>query len=34
MPDAHYEQWEEACHEGVRDIDSSLRTGGSATLDQ
>jgi len=34
VPDAHYEQWEEACHEGVRDIDSSLRTGGSATLDQ
>jgi hypothetical protein len=24
--DAHYEAWEEACWEGMRDIDRSLRT--------
>jgi hypothetical protein len=25
--DEHYEQWEEACYEGMRDIDRSLRSG-------
>ena len=24
---AHYEQWEEACYEGLRDVDRSLRDG-------
>ena len=23
----HYEQWEEACYEGLRDVDRSLRAG-------
>ena len=26
--DAHYEHWEEACHEGLKDVDSSLRPNG------
>jgi len=31
--DAHYEPWEEACYEGLKDIDRSLRTGGPAGAD-
>jgi hypothetical protein len=29
----HYEQWEEACYEGLQDIDRSLRTSGPASAD-
>jgi hypothetical protein len=31
--DAHYEQWEEACYEGLQDIDRSLRTSGPASAE-
>jgi hypothetical protein len=31
--EAHYEQWEEACYEGLQDIDRSLRTSGPASAD-
>ena len=31
---SHYEQWEEACHEGVHDIDSSLRTSNDGNAGQ
>jgi hypothetical protein len=31
-PDAHYEQWEEACHEGMHDeLDGSLRSAGAVS---